>query len=227
MILFVDGIDGTGKSTLIDHLLVQMAREEAPVTLAPPLWKYLATLARAEEFAGWVRFTPGVEIAQHLLAGMCRRLDDIGSKLANGAISSDTLVLVDRGPKTVACSAWAHASTGQGPCGARDSLADDVRALEGRTTCLTASATVSAVELVHPAADLILDRVRQSEEVTPDYERYLRAFADRMTMAGPWPGLVRLALAADGDIASNVRGARAWARRSPSSAPEPGRFFPL
>jgi len=26
-------------------------------------------------------------------------------------------------------------------------------------------------------------------------------------------------LAADGDIASNVRGARAWARRSPSSAP--------
>jgi hypothetical protein len=216
MILFVDGVDGSGKSTLIDGLIDQLAAHGVPAVLAPPLWTFLTPLAGPDDFAEWVLRTPGVEVAKQLLAAMCRRVDRLRADLARGSIHTGTLVIADRGPKTVMCSALAHASTGRasgepathtGPL-----LSDWVSAVEGRVTCLAASATVSAVELIHGTTEFMLNRLSPLEELTSAYGRYLRAFSDEMTTSPAWPGIPWLALPADAAVASNVASVEAWVR---------------
>jgi hypothetical protein len=218
MILFVDGVDGSGKSTLIEGLLDRLAALGNPAVLAPPLWISLTTIKEPEEFAPWVQRTPGTDVARHLLSAMCRRVDKLRADLAHGIARAETLVIADRGPKTTVCSALAHASTGD-PEDRPDrnhepSLAECIDSLEGRVACLAATTRVGAIELIHRTPELVLRRLAALEELTPEYERYLRAFADQMTTALPWTGIRWLGLPADADLAANIASALAWVHRA-------------
>jgi hypothetical protein len=214
----IDGIDGSGKTTLIERLLDRLAASGSPAVLAPPLWVSLAPIAEPEDFARWVRCTPGVEVARHLLEGMCRRVDKLRADVVHGIARPDTLVVADRGPKTTVCSALAHAATGGGdasdPCmGGQRSLPECIDVLEGHVAGLTASTRVAAVELIHGTPDLALRRLAPLEELSADYELYLRAFADRMATALPWPGIRSLNLPADSDPGSNLSSTLDWVER--------------
>lgn len=217
LILFVDGVDGSGKSTLIDGLLDRLAAQGTPAVQAPPLWTFLTALARPDDFAGWVLRTPGIEVARQLLSAMTRRVDTLRANLAHGGGATGAVVVADRGPKTVVCSALAHASTGRttaesaAPTG--PTVADSVSALEGRVMCLAASATVAAVELLHGDLHVVLNRLAPIEAVSPAYERYLRAFSDEMTTAAAWPGVPWMAVPAVAEVASNVASVGAWVNR--------------
>jgi hypothetical protein len=217
MILFVDGVDGSGKSTLIEGLLDRLAASGTPAVLAPPLWISLTPINQPEEFASWVQRTPGIEVARHLLAGMCRRVEKLKADVVHGIARAETLVVADRGPKTTVCSALAHAATGDGETqpGSTDgpSLSECIDTLAERIACLTASTGVAAVELIHGTQDLLLRRLAPLEELSPDYERYLRAFSDQMTTAIPWPGIRCLNLPADADLESNISSTLDWVQR--------------
>jgi hypothetical protein len=58
--------------------------------------------------------------------------------------------------------------------------------------------------------DLLLNRLRALQNVTPVYERYLRTFSDQMTATGPWPGIRSTGLPADASLGDNVSFAGAW-----------------
>lgn len=217
MILFVDGVDGTGKSTLIEGLLDRLAASGTPAVLAPPLWISLTPINQPEEFAPWVRRTRGIEVARQLLAGMCRRVDKLKADLIHGIARAETLVGADRGPKTTVCSALAHAAIGDGETrpdgGDEPSLSECIDTLENRVARLTASTEVAAVELIHGTPDLVLRRLAPLEKLSPNYERYLRVFADQMATALPWPGIRSLNLPADADLESNISSTLAWVQR--------------
>jgi hypothetical protein len=216
LILFVDGVDGSGKSTLVDGLLDLLVAQGTPAVHAPPLWTYLTALGSPDDFAGWVLRTPGVEVARQLLSAMSRRVDTLRASLAQGRAATGAVVVADRGPKTVVCSALAHASTGRAAESATPTgptVADCVSALEGRVMCLAANATVAAVELLHRDLHVVLNRLAPLEAVSPAYERYLRAFSDEMTTAAAWPGVPWMAIPADAEVASNVASVEAWVNR--------------
>jgi thymidylate kinase len=120
VIAFVDGIDGTGKSTLINGLLDEFAQEGAPAILAPPLWTFLDPISSPEQFGPWVQDTSGAEVGRHLLLAMTHRVDKLRADVAHKVIDHGAVILVDRGPKTVVCSGRAHADTGR-----RDESHDD------------------------------------------------------------------------------------------------------
>ncbi|MEU6022653.1 hypothetical protein [Micromonospora sp. NPDC047134] len=64
MIVFLDGPDGSGKSTLIARLDSALVTHERTVTHAPPLWTYLDELSAPEDFGPWVQTTPGIQIVK-------------------------------------------------------------------------------------------------------------------------------------------------------------------
>ncbi|MEW2386047.1 hypothetical protein AB0873_28700 [Micromonospora sp. NPDC047707] len=181
MIIFVDGIDGSGKTTLIRHLATALNRSGTEAAVSSPLWRYLPTIAAPEQFASWVVSTPGVEVAEALILAMIDRLDDFRSL----SVAQDRVHLVDRGPKTVYASARAHAHerrTAFEPL--REHLAASVRALADVQPCM-------AIELGEgkEALQVALPRLTSSQTVTPGYLGYLQAFAREMHAFGDWPGL--------------------------------------
>ncbi|WP_431884239.1 hypothetical protein [Micromonospora gifhornensis] len=110
MIVFIDGPDGSGKSTLVARLGPALVTHGRTVTHAPPLWSYLNEMSAPEEFAPWVRTTPGIEIAHALLEAKTRRIESLITTA--GTRRAHDVTLVDRGPKTEICSARAHHKTG-------------------------------------------------------------------------------------------------------------------
>ncbi|MEO3771368.1 hypothetical protein [Micromonospora sp. B9E7] len=179
MIIFVDGIDGSGKTTLIRHLATALNSSGIEAVVSSPLWRYLPTIAAPEQFASWVVSTPGMDVAEALIGAMIDRLDD----LRDLSVAQDRVRLVDRGPKTVYASAHAHARhTEFEPL--REHLAASVRALTDVQPCVS-------IELGEgeEALQTALPRLTSSQTVTPGYLRYLQAFATEMHTSGDWPGL--------------------------------------
>ncbi|MEV0427897.1 hypothetical protein [Micromonospora sp. NPDC050495] len=181
MIIFIDGIDGSGKTTLIRHLATGLNRSGTEAVVSSPLWRYLPTIAAPEQFASWVVNTTGMDVAEALIGAMIDRLDD----LRDLSVAQDRVHLVDRGPKTVYASARAHAHerhTAFEPL--RENLAASVRALTNVQPCV-------AIELGEgeKALQTALPRLTSSQTVTPGYLGYLQAFAAEMHISGDWPGL--------------------------------------
>ncbi|MEU8331647.1 hypothetical protein [Micromonospora sp. NPDC048839] len=181
MIIFVDGIDGSGKTTLIGHLVAALNRGGAEARVSGLLWRYLPTIAAPEQFDSWIVSTTGLDVAEALITAMIDRLDDLRAL----SVAQDRVHLVDRGPKTVYASARAHAyerRTSIEPL--RERLAASVRALTDVQPCVS-------IELGEgeEALRTALPRLTSSQTVTPAYLGYLQAFATEMYASGDWPGL--------------------------------------
>lgn len=147
MILFVDGIDGTGKSTLVARLLDDLARLRTPAVVAPPLWTFLEPISAPEDFGPWVRATPGGEVGRHMVKAMTQRVERLHADSTGGR---QAIVLVDRGPRTVASSARAQARTGaRSGRPERSVLVAAHRLLEQRVADLLVALPAVSVELRH------------------------------------------------------------------------------
>ncbi|NJP30587.1 hypothetical protein [Micromonospora thermarum] len=199
MIIFVDGIDGSGKSTLIRHLAAALNRSGAEAAVSSPLWRYLPTIAAPEQFATWVLNTTGKDVAEALIRAMIDRLDD----LRDMSRGQDRVYLVDRGPKTVYASARAHARERHAALEPlRKRLAVSVQALNAVQPCM-------AIELGEGenALKVALQRLESSQTVTPGYLKYLRSFATEMHTTDDWPGLPMQRLDASSPIEVNCAAA--------------------
>jgi hypothetical protein len=175
MILFLDGPDGAGKTTLLDR--VARAAPDLGLTpvVAPALWTYIEPIRTPDDFAAWVTTTPGAEIAWHLIDAMRRRLDAL-AHAATTAGPATTLRLVDRGPKTVVCSAVAHIAASQTPASASSPVSaidQALRAFDTTLARLAAVETITTVELHPPDLSLLLRRLRPDERSNPAYTDYL------------------------------------------------------
>ncbi|QOC90857.1 DEAD/DEAH box helicase family protein [Micromonospora craniellae] len=209
MIVFIDGPDGSGKSTLIANLGRALVAHGRTVTHAPPLWTYLNELSAPEDFGPWVRTTPGVQIAHALLEAKTRRIESLITTA--GTRGARDVVLVDRGPKTVICSALAHQKTGipspDDPRLRSPSTGQHRARLEQHVRHLVAVEACMSIELRPPeqpaGLDLILTRLSQREELPPSYVRYLKALVAGMATSS-YTVLPLLPLDATAGIAVNT-----------------------
>jgi GTPase SAR1 family protein len=225
MILFVDGIDGSGKTTLISHLLDHLAAQGKPAVVAPALWSFLDPISEPGAFAHWVTHTPGVDVGHQLLLAMQRRLDKLRIDLDHRIMSREATVLVDRGPRTVASSARAHARTGRPSVsvGPRPDHAfrDHEDALAAKVASLADVLPVAAVELCVDDAtvDVALSRLAPHEELTDAYVTYIRAFSAEVATASPRLEVPTLRIDAAASTATNVERVIAWMERIPTATP--------
>jgi cytidylate kinase len=79
MIIFVDGIDGSGKTTLVRHIAAALHRSGTEVAESSPLWRFLPAIAAPEEFGSWVISATGMHVAEALIGAMVDRLDELRS----------------------------------------------------------------------------------------------------------------------------------------------------
>ncbi|MGI5185432.1 hypothetical protein ACQEVZ_55225 [Dactylosporangium sp. CA-152071] len=201
VVVFVEGVDGTGKTTLINHL-VQQLPTHATIT-APPLWTYLPAVPTPDAFRTWVTTTPAAAVAADLLTAQHARINAL-QRLS----SPHEVVLVDRGPRTVAASARAHLATNSqpGPPGAADELAVELGTAVRR---LTATRPCLSIELATTTYDEIMDRLTDHERRDAAYLRYLHTFL-REFRADTFPtGAAQLVLAADAELGETVAAAAA------------------
>ncbi|WP_431728498.1 hypothetical protein [Verrucosispora sp. TAA-831] len=196
MILFVDGIDGSGKTTLIRRLRDAITRGGTSAYTAEPLWRYLDAITAPEQFGGWVTSSGGLDVAEALMTAMARRVDDLRGRDPQ----QPHVLLVDRGPKTVYASARAHAKQQRDKLApVRALLAEAVRALQDSQPCV-------AVELSTGAAlDVALPRIELAQAVTPRYLRYLHAFSEEMDAESDWPDLPAHRLSPSAPVDQNCR----------------------
>ncbi|MCG5467048.1 hypothetical protein MED01_006098 [Micromonospora sp. MED01] len=180
MILFVDGIDGSGKTALVRHLHETLGSADIDTYVAEPLWRHLTPITAPEQFGPWVTSSSGTEVAIALVRAMIGRINS----LRRGGEKHTRVHLVDRGPKTVYASALAHAGGHHTELGdLRELLANAVRALQETQPC-------KAVELgAEDALGVALPRLAKIQAVSPQYLRYLRTFAEEMRTGSDWPGL--------------------------------------
>jgi thymidylate kinase len=208
-VVFVDGVDGAGKTTLIHHLA--RTQRTQPVHIADPLWHYLPAVTDAADFAPWVTSTPAEEVAAALIDACIHRLDHIRQHL--GSAEPDNVVLVDRGPRTVAASARAHVATGHSANAAYDPqpavkrLKAAVMQTAKATACMTAELRVTSY-------DAILYRLSHSERTDARYLHYLRAFLHHFETEPPWLDVQRIELDATANVTVNVETIRKALRLS-------------
>lgn len=203
-VVFLDGVDGSGKTTMIRRLAQDLHVQ--PVHIADPLWRYLPAVTVPADFPDWVTTTPAADVAVDLLDACVRRLDQIRHHLATPGPAS--VILVDRGPRTVAASARAHLATGATTASAAD---PDAAMTRLRTTAMQVALadTCVTVELKVESYDAILHRLADSERADAQYLRYLRALLCYFQNEVPWPGVRRITLDATANIAANVASVRA------------------
>jgi hypothetical protein len=214
VVVFVDGVDGTGKSTLIYQLSAELAAQSIHSKSAAPLWSFLDPITAPGEFAAWVQHAGGLEVAHHLLAAMTRRVNTMAD-IARAYGDFRTVLFADRGPKTVTCSARTHADSGILPVEPRPIhsallLAAYEEDLRRSVAALQQVTKTVVVELIAEQPDLVLDRLAALESITPSYRRYLLAFCRRMAASPAWPGVPRRLLPAAGDLSANTASAAVW-----------------
>jgi len=199
-VVFVDGVDGAGKTTLIQHLARTLPTQ--PVHIADPLWNYLPAVTNAADFGPWVTSTPAEEVAAALIDACIHRLDHI--RRHPGSAEPGNVVLVDRGPRTVAASARAHIATGHSANAAYDprpavkQLTAALMQTAEATACMTAELRVTNY-------DAILYRLSHRERTDVRYLHYLRTFLHHFETDPPWLGVQRIELDATANITVNVR----------------------
>lgn len=209
MIVFVEGPDGSGKSTLISHLAPLLAGSGRTVHVADPLWTYMPMIRAPSDFDPWVQSTAGEDVAVALLDAMARRVAALGVS----QLGSDDIVLVDRGPKTVLCSARAHLQTGLRAPGRMTPL---VKARQDLLTQHVAElAKVAQLRSIEfsvphdPAATI--RRLTVAERSSPAYLRYLRALSHEMASTRfRVPSELRLWLPMNESVRTNVQRSAAW-----------------
>ncbi len=187
MIVFVDGVDGSGKTTLITTLAISLAEHHRSVRVARPLWTFLTIISSPGEFANWVTSTPGSWVAEELLTAMTRRVNYISRNHTDEGV-----LLVDRGPKTVDSSARAHA----GALGtsspqvrrSRQHLVEAMVALTSRRRCVSIELSAGG------SHQQVVQRLNSQQSMLPRYRTYLAAFNADMTTSPAWPGLPTVVL---------------------------------
>jgi molybdopterin-guanine dinucleotide biosynthesis protein len=174
VILFFEGPDGSGKTTLLTRLADALpAHGVRPIT-APALWTFIDPVATPEDFAAWVTTSAGDEVARHLLRAMTRRIDALAPRTPDPGRM--TVRLVDRGPKTVLCSARAHAAArdvDRDPTRSRHGLAQYERELNAALQRLGSLEQLVAIELRLPDVDLMISRLSKTERLNESYIQYL------------------------------------------------------
>ncbi|GAA4243176.1 hypothetical protein [Dactylosporangium darangshiense] len=195
--VFVDGVDGAGKTTMIREL----AQSLPTVHIADPLWRYLPAVTVPTDFAAWVTSTSAAEVATALIDAYIHRLDDIRWRLES--TGPDTVVLVDRGPRTIAASALAHVTTRDSPDTTPD-LGPALKRLRNALREVVHSDDCITVELRVTRYQAILHRLSNNERADPRYLRYLSAFLQQFKAEPPWPGTRAIALDATADLAANA-----------------------
>jgi hypothetical protein len=220
MIVFLDGVDGSGKTTLIRHLTTSLAAGGRDVHVAWPLWPFLTTITAPDDFPAWVTGTPGTCVAHALLEAQTTRIQHLGERGTSAGV-----LLVDRGPKTVDASARAHAGAAADPrqMHARQGLQQATAALLHQHRCLS-------IELDARAGhDTVVGRLHAEPPMLPRYRVYLAAFNAAMTTSPPWPGLPTVVLNAldpeshNRDAATTVINQHAHAGDLPPTPPATGK----
>lgn len=209
MIVFVEGLDGSGKSTLITHLAPLLARSGRAVRVATPLWTFLPTIRAPSDFGPWVQDTSGEEVAVALLDAMTRRVAALGVSRLN----CNEIVLVDRGPKTVLCSARAHLQTGlHAPGRMTPSVQVRQDRLEEQVTGLATMTHLRSIEFSVPR-DLatLLRRLTVAERASAAYLRYVRALSHEMASTDfRVPSERRWRLSIDESVETSTQTSGAW-----------------
>ena len=94
VVMFFDGVDGTGKTTLLHAVAERLARPDH--LIAAPLRQFLPAIDRPEAFAHWVTSTQPEQIEVALLDAQTARVRAIPVQLVR---EPGTAVLADRGPR--------------------------------------------------------------------------------------------------------------------------------
>ncbi|WP_426503029.1 hypothetical protein ACPPVO_36130 [Dactylosporangium sp. McL0621] len=201
---FVDGVDGAGKTTMIQEVAQSLPAGTAHI--ADPLWHYLAAVKTSTDFAAWVVSTAAIEIATALIDACAYRLADIRQHLTS--IGPHGVVLVDRGPRTVVASARAHAATGTS--GKTDADPDEaISRLRSAVAQILLVADCVSVELRITSYDSILPRLSDNERTNAPYVRYLMAFLQYFNADTPWPGIEPIVVDASNGVAVSLRSVQA------------------
>lgn len=198
VVVFLDGVDGAGKTTLLRRL-TEHPRDHRPV-VAPPLWRYLASVTSPEAFAEWATTTEPARVAVELLCAQRDRTAAIRRTLRD--VKQPT-ILVDRGPRTVEASARAHQRARLTPNhadreveGSVASLRDAVGQLAGAGPCLSIVLDVHSYEQV-------IDRLTVQERQNPAYVRYLQRLLQEFRAGQDVEGVTPLVLSATDTVARN------------------------
>lgn len=199
-ILFLDGVDGAGKSTMINRL--EQALTGRPIHVAPPLWTYLPAITEPAEFARWVVATPAFEVAASLLDADAQRLTALRRRAARGG--AGWIALVDRGPRTVTASASAQVAAVTATSRPSPLPVDAARRHDIAVTRLAAVEDCISIELQVKDYGEIAHRLTAEERANQRYQRYLATFLDRFLADNGGSRPERLTLDATADIETNV-----------------------
>ena len=199
VVVYVEGVDGTGKTTLINQLIRCHPADDTAA--ARPLWTYLPAVPVPAAFATWVTTTPAATVAADLLAAQRRRLADLHTLTAQ-----HTIVLVDRGPRTVEASARAHL-TAQPPDTSTPAITQLTAELHAATRHLAEAHPCLSIELTTTSYDEILYRLTDTERRNTAYLRYLRRFLREFRDSTTVNGLTRLCQPATASLARNTTAA--------------------
>jgi hypothetical protein len=213
VILFFEGPDGSGKTTLLTRLADALpAHGLRPVT-TPALWIFIDPVATPEDFAAWVTTSPGDEVARHLLQAMTRRIDALATKATRDA-DHMTVKLVDRGPKTVLCSALAHMTArdvgDDDPARARRGLTEHERELDMALKRLASVERLLAIELRPPDVDLMIGRLSKTERLNEGYIQYLDKLRTGFDQIPCHERIAHEVLPAEREIDRNVDAGLSW-----------------
>jgi hypothetical protein len=199
-IVFLDGVDGAGKSTMINRL--EQALTARPVHVAQPLWAYLPPITQPGEFARWVVATPATQVAASLLEANTHRLTALRRRAARAP--AGWIALVDRGPKTVSASASAHVATDTTGPGSSPTVADASRRHDTAVTQLAAVEECISVELQVKDYSEITHRLTAEERSNQRYQRYLATFLERFLAGKEGSRVRRLPVDATASLETNI-----------------------
>jgi len=211
-VIFVDGVDGAGKTTLINQLAAHIWHPS--VRIAPPLWSYLPMITDPSMFAGWVTSTDPLQVATALLTAQTERIDEIHAQVTG--VRPAPMVLVDRGATTVIASARAHLLTTAEAGNAHaepswlEQVGPAVARLRAAARRLSTATDCVALELSVTDYRHILSRLSSEDRDNRDYVRYLHTFlAEFQTIERP-PDTRRLTLDATAPPEDSLRTALTW-----------------